>query len=110
MAMRMLGRSVSRRFSTGGGKILSEEEKAAENIYIKKIEKEKLEKLAHKGSKPEEQLASTTGIEAAESASDAKLSVGSTSSTTSGVYRNYAIYAAVGTSCAALGWYLNGSA
>ncbi|KAI3874448.1 hypothetical protein MKX03_004778 [Papaver bracteatum] len=97
MAMRMLGRSVSRRFSTGGGKILSEEEKAAENIYIK-------------GSKPKEQLASSTEIESAESATDAKPSVGSTSSTTSGVYRNYAIYAAVGTSCAALGWYLNGSA
>ncbi|KAI3995542.1 hypothetical protein MKX01_023287 [Papaver californicum] len=82
MAMRMLGRSVSRRFS-GGGKILSEEEKAAENIYIKKIEKEKLEKLVHKGSKPEEQLASSTGTGAAESLTDAKPSVDSNSSTTS---------------------------
>ncbi|KAI3987361.1 hypothetical protein MKX01_003111 [Papaver californicum] len=113
MATRMLGRSVSRRFSTGGGKILSEEEKAAENIYIKKIEKEKLEELVHKGSKPEDQLASSTGTGASKSVTDAKPSVDSNSSTTSVVsttkYRNYAIYAAVGTSCAAMGWYLNGS-
>lgn len=34
MAMRSAARYVSRRFSTGG-KIFSEEEKAAENIYIK---------------------------------------------------------------------------
>nr|KJB35387.1 hypothetical protein B456_006G112600 [Gossypium raimondii] len=34
MATRMSVRYVSRRFSSGSGKILSEEEKAAENIYI----------------------------------------------------------------------------
>ena len=34
MATRMAARFVSRRFSSGG-KVLSEEEKAAENVYIK---------------------------------------------------------------------------
>lgn len=36
MASRMAARFVSRRFSSSG-KILSEEEKAAENVYIKAI-------------------------------------------------------------------------
>nr|DAD48521.1 TPA_asm: hypothetical protein HUJ06_018458 [Nelumbo nucifera] len=47
MATRAAARYISRRFSSGG-RILSEEEKAAENVYIKKIEQEKLEKLARK--------------------------------------------------------------
>jgi hypothetical protein len=34
--------------SSSTGKVLSEEEKAAENIYIKKMEKEKAEKAAQK--------------------------------------------------------------
>ncbi|KAJ4724833.1 Copper ion binding protein [Melia azedarach] len=50
MATRIAARQVTRRFSSGG-KILSEEEKAAENIYIKKTEQEKLEKLARKRKK-----------------------------------------------------------
>lgn len=36
MSSRVLARFVSRRFSSNG-KILSEEEKAAENVYIKVI-------------------------------------------------------------------------
>lgn len=36
MATRQFARYVSRRFSTGG-KVLGEEEKAAENVYIKVI-------------------------------------------------------------------------
>nr|GMC74925.1 Copper ion binding isoform 1 [Ipomoea batatas] len=47
MATRNALRYVSRRFSSSG-KVLSEEEKAAENVYIKKTEQEKLEKLARK--------------------------------------------------------------
>ncbi|KAJ0020972.1 hypothetical protein Pint_31877 [Pistacia integerrima] len=47
MATRNFARYVSRRFSSGG-KVLSEEEKAAENVYIKKTEQAKLEKLAQK--------------------------------------------------------------
>ncbi|OVA06027.1 hypothetical protein BVC80_1707g137 [Macleaya cordata] len=104
--MRNAARYVSRRFSSGG-KILSEEEKAAENIYIKKLEKEKLEKLARKGPKPEEQPAASTG--AGGSVTDAKPSGGSTSST-SGVSidknRNYAVLAGVIAGLGALGWYL----
>ncbi|XP_047333105.1 uncharacterized protein At2g27730, mitochondrial [Impatiens glandulifera] len=37
-----------RYFSDGKGKVLSEEERAAENIYIKKMEKERLKKKAEK--------------------------------------------------------------
>ncbi|CAI0398316.1 unnamed protein product, partial [Linum tenue] len=48
-------RFISRRFSSGG-KVLGEEEKAAENVYIKKKEQEKLEKLARKGRQPEQAL------------------------------------------------------
>ncbi|KAF7852149.1 hypothetical protein BT93_L0539 [Corymbia citriodora subsp. variegata] len=41
----------ARLFSDGRGKILSEEERAAENVYIQKMEREKLEKLKHKAEK-----------------------------------------------------------
>ncbi|KAL3718066.1 hypothetical protein ACJRO7_003241 [Eucalyptus globulus] len=34
-----------------GGKILGEEERAAENVYIQKMERERLEKLKHKAEK-----------------------------------------------------------
>ncbi|XP_077235744.1 uncharacterized protein LOC143877526 isoform X2 [Tasmannia lanceolata] len=48
---------ASRYFSDGNGRIFSEEEKAAENIYIQKMERERLEKLklkAEKEKKPAE--------------------------------------------------------
>ncbi|KAG6678834.1 hypothetical protein I3842_14G101900 [Carya illinoinensis] len=108
MAMRMAARFVSRRFSSGG-KILSEEEKAAENVYIKKLEQEKLEKLARKGPKPEEKPATSSGG----SVTDAKPTSSSSSSSTSGVsndkYRNYAVLAGTITVLASVGWYLKGS-
>ncbi|KAF9598245.1 hypothetical protein IFM89_026076, partial [Coptis chinensis] len=108
MATRNAARHVSRRLMSSGGKVLGEEEKAAENVYIKKIEQEKLEKLARKGPKPEDQpTTSTSG-----SVADAKPS-GSTSST-SGVstdkYRNYGVLAGVVTALGALGWYLKATA
>ncbi|KAL8158070.1 hypothetical protein AgCh_002688 [Apium graveolens] len=71
MTTRIAARYVSRRLSSSG-KILSEEEKAAENIYIKKMEKEKLEKLARKNAKPEENPAASSG--GSGSVSDAKAS------------------------------------
>ncbi|KAL8162047.1 hypothetical protein V2J09_013536 [Rumex salicifolius] len=40
-----------RYFSDGSGRILSEEERAAENVYIKKMEKEKLEKAKLKAER-----------------------------------------------------------
>ncbi|GER33192.1 copper ion binding [Striga asiatica] len=76
MASRIAARYISRRFSSGG-KVLSEEEKAAENIYIKKMEKDKLEKL-RKGPKADESPATRTG--GSGSVADAKPNVGQSSS------------------------------
>ncbi|KAL5973590.1 hypothetical protein ACLOJK_030243 [Asimina triloba] len=71
---------------------------------MQKTEREKLEKLAQKGYKPEEKPTSTP--EAAEAT--AKSSDPST--TSSGVstdkHRNYAVVAGVVAAGAALGWYL----
>ncbi|KAL2924310.1 hypothetical protein RDABS01_028808 [Bienertia sinuspersici] len=67
MAGRIAARYISRRFSSGG-KVLSEEEKAAENVYIKKMEKEKLEKLARQGPKAAETEATASGTPATEAA------------------------------------------
>ncbi|OVA10004.1 ATPase inhibitor [Macleaya cordata] len=44
-------RMTPRYFSDGNGRVLGEEEKAAENIYIKKMERERLEKLKLKAEK-----------------------------------------------------------
>ncbi|XP_077230420.1 uncharacterized protein At2g27730, mitochondrial-like [Tasmannia lanceolata] len=102
MATRMAARYISRRFSSG--KILSEEEKAAENVFIKKTEQEKMEKLARKGYKPAEQPTTAPGT----TSTDAKPSGPETS--TAGVStskeRNYAVVAGVVAAAAALGWYL----
>lgn len=106
MATRNVLRHVQRRFSSSG-KILSEEEKAAENVYIKKTEQEKLEKLARKGPKAEENPEPSSG--GTGSVPNAKPSE-STSSSTSGLsndkHRNYAVVAGVVTGVGALAWYL----
>ncbi|XP_018813700.1 uncharacterized protein At2g27730, mitochondrial-like [Juglans regia] len=44
-------RGATRYFGEGKGRILSEEERAAENVYIQKMEREKLEKLKRKAEK-----------------------------------------------------------
>ncbi|XXG88413.1 hypothetical protein AAC387_Pa12g0624 [Persea americana] len=44
-------RRTPRYFSDGKGRILSEEERAAENVYIQKMERERLEKLKLKAEK-----------------------------------------------------------
>ncbi|XP_061374096.1 uncharacterized protein At2g27730, mitochondrial-like [Gastrolobium bilobum] len=112
MAMRVAARYASRRlFSSGTGKILSEEEKAVENAYFKKAEQEKLEKLARKGPQPEATAAAGSGG----SVTDAKPSAsGYTESSTDKVstdkHRNYAVVAGTITIFAALGWYLKGTA
>ncbi|XP_011006842.1 PREDICTED: uncharacterized protein At2g27730, mitochondrial-like isoform X2 [Populus euphratica] len=98
-------RLAFRRFSSGG-KVLSEEEKAAENVYIKKAEKEKLEKLARK----EETTASGSGgastdIKASTAASPTPPGV-STEKVSTDKYRNYAVVAGTVTVFGALGWYL----
>eukprot|EP00252_Welwitschia_mirabilis_P018461 TRINITY_DN41019_c0_g1_i1.p1 TRINITY_DN41019_c0_g1~~TRINITY_DN41019_c0_g1_i1.p1 ORF type:complete len:115 (+),score=26.25 TRINITY_DN41019_c0_g1_i1:148-492(+) len=84
-----------RAFSQESGKVLSEEEKAAENVYIKKMEQEKLEKLARKGVPPEEQKAgNTTGSQ----------------STSEGVStdkaKNYAVVSGVVALVAGVWWYV----
>ncbi|XP_038999099.1 uncharacterized protein At2g27730, mitochondrial-like [Hibiscus syriacus] len=108
MATRTAVRYISRRFSSGSGKVLSEEEKAAENVYIQKTEREKLEKLARKEQKPREKSDSGLGGTAA----DANLS-GTTSTSrasaekaSSDKFRNY-VLAGVATLGAAVGWYLS---
>ncbi|KAK9280588.1 hypothetical protein L1049_014282 [Liquidambar formosana] len=107
MATRVAARYISRRLSSSG-KILSEEEKAAENVYIKKIEQEKLEKLARKGPKPEENTVTSSGGSAADVKPSAPAS--STSRVSTDKYRNYAVVAGVVTGFGALGWYLKSSA
>ncbi|KAJ0973403.1 hypothetical protein J5N97_021362 [Dioscorea zingiberensis] len=42
---------VSRYFSDGTGRILSEEERAVENVYIQKMERERMEKMKKKAEK-----------------------------------------------------------
>ncbi|XP_010031288.1 uncharacterized protein At2g27730, mitochondrial [Eucalyptus grandis] len=42
---------ATRLFSAGKGKILGEEERAAENVFIQKMERERLEKMKHKAEK-----------------------------------------------------------
>ncbi|XVF69201.1 hypothetical protein PTKIN_Ptkin11bG0061500 [Pterospermum kingtungense] len=108
MATKMFARYVPRRFSNGGGRILSEEEKAAENVYIKKTEQEKLEKLARKGPKPEEKPAAGSGgsVSDAKPPSSTSTSGASTEKVSTDKYRNYAVVAGVITSLGALGWYL----
>ncbi|PIA50228.1 hypothetical protein AQUCO_01300754v1 [Aquilegia coerulea] len=48
--MEGIGTIPSRYFSSGKGKVLGEEEQAAENVYIKKMERERSEKLKQKGA------------------------------------------------------------
>ncbi|XP_020702005.1 uncharacterized protein At2g27730, mitochondrial [Dendrobium catenatum] len=104
MAARIASRYLVRRLSSSG-KVLSEEEKAAENVYIKKVEKEKLEKLARKGSKPGEDPASQSL-----DTTDVKPTGSPPGSSTAGVSadenRNYVVIAGAIVAISALGWYL----
>ncbi|VVB07736.1 unnamed protein product [Arabis nemorensis] len=98
MATRNALRSVSRRLSSSG-KVLNEEEKAAENVFIKKMEQEKLEKIAQKG--PGEQ-AGTAGEAKASGASSTE----SGPKVSEDKHRNYAVVAGVVTVVGAIGWYM----
>ncbi|KAF8021810.1 hypothetical protein BT93_G2064 [Corymbia citriodora subsp. variegata] len=44
-------RGAARYMSSGQGRILSEEERAAENVYIQKMERERMEKQRRKAEK-----------------------------------------------------------
>ncbi|XP_010088813.2 uncharacterized protein At2g27730, mitochondrial [Morus notabilis] len=48
-------RGATRYLSDGKGRILSEEERAAENVYIQKMERERSEKLKQKAEKEKAQ-------------------------------------------------------
>ncbi|KAH8943002.1 hypothetical protein BDL97_13G025900 [Sphagnum fallax] len=77
------------------GKVLGEEERAAENIYIKKMEHEKMEKLLQQGFSAEEAKAAISGSptatpEAAKAAKEATASKASTDGNT-----NYAVIAGI---------------
>ncbi|KAG0539739.1 hypothetical protein BDA96_03G347400 [Sorghum bicolor] len=106
MATRAAARFLQRRLLSSGGKVLSEEEKAAENVYIKKMEQEKLEKLARKGPSSGQQASSTTGS----AANDVKVGAGPTESASASVSsdenRNYAVLAGTVAALSGLGWYL----
>ncbi|KAJ8510931.1 hypothetical protein OPV22_001365 [Ensete ventricosum] len=104
MAARVAARYVVRRLSSGG-KVLSEEEKAVENVYIKKMEQEKLEKLAHKGSKPGQQTPAKSETPAA-AAKPGTPPGSSTASVSTDKNRNYAVLAGTVSAVCALGWYL----
>ncbi|OEL23201.1 hypothetical protein BAE44_0015779 [Dichanthelium oligosanthes] len=93
MAARTAARFVQRRLLSSGGKVLGEEEKAAENVYIK-------------GPSSGEQASSTTGS----AASEVKAAGGPTESASEGVStdknRNYAVLAGTIAALGGLGWYL----
>nr|CAB3449939.1 unnamed protein product [Digitaria exilis] len=58
VAGRMEGVGVPRYFGDkASGRVLSEEERAAENVYIQKMEREKLEKLRRKADKDKAEAA-----------------------------------------------------
>ncbi|GAA0139207.1 hypothetical protein LIER_00804 [Lithospermum erythrorhizon] len=103
MASRIATRYLRRNFSSSG-KILSKEEQAAENVYIKKTEQEKLEKLARKGPNAEETKpgsggsASVTEAKPTGESSSAKISTDKN--------RNYAVVAGIVTFIGGLGWYM----
>ncbi|BAF24413.2 uncharacterized protein At2g27730, mitochondrial [Oryza sativa Japonica Group] len=96
---RLAARLAPRRLLSSGGKVLGEE-KAAENIYIKKMEQEKLEKLARQGPSPGEQGSSTP-------AADVKAEGGPTAGASTVKNKNYTLIAgAVGVlGASAIAWY-----
>ncbi|GMJ00832.1 hypothetical protein like AT2G27730 [Hibiscus trionum] len=103
MATRMAVRCLPRRFSSGG-KVLGQEEKAAENVYIKKTEQEK---LAGKGPKPGEKPAADSGgsVTNAKPNSSNSTSRASSEKVSTDTYQNYAVLAGVITFAGAVGWY-----
>ncbi|KAK8959909.1 hypothetical protein KSP40_PGU003191 [Platanthera guangdongensis] len=105
MAVRTASRYFVRRLSSSG-KVLAEEEKAAENVYIKKIEQEKLEKLARKGPTPGDQAASGTLAAADAVRSSPAQQESSTAGMSTDRHRNYAVLVGTLTGLSALGWYL----
>ncbi|XP_030549939.1 uncharacterized protein At2g27730, mitochondrial-like [Rhodamnia argentea] len=59
-------RGAARYLSSGDGRILSEEERAAENVYIQKMERERMEKQRRKAEKEKAEKEKEKEKEAAE--------------------------------------------
>ncbi|EXB38429.1 hypothetical protein L484_022329 [Morus notabilis] len=80
------------------------------SLQFQKTEREKLEKLARKGPKPEETTSASSGGSATEAKpNSASTSGASTERVSTDKHRNYAVIAGVITAFGALGWYLKGS-
>ncbi|KAF7047040.1 hypothetical protein CFC21_056018 [Triticum aestivum] len=110
-AARAPGRAAARFVQTrlrSSGKVLSEEERAAENVYIKKMEQEKREKLARKGPSTGEQAPSTPSAGAGDvnTAGAGSTTSASAAGTSTDKNRNYAVLAGTLAGLSALGWYL----
>ncbi|XP_037428588.1 uncharacterized protein At2g27730, mitochondrial-like isoform X2 [Triticum dicoccoides] len=110
-AARAPGRAAARFVQTrlrSSGKVLSEEERAAENVYIKKMEQEKREKLARKGPSTGEQAPSTPSAGAGDvnTAGAGSTASASAAGTSTDKNRNYAVLAGTLAGLSALGWYL----
>ena len=110
-ATRAPGRAAARFVQArlrSSGKVLSEEERAAENVYIKKMEQEKREKLARKGPSTGEQAPSTPSAAAGDVNTGGAASTVSASAagTSTDKNRNYAVLAGTLAGLSALGWYL----
>ena len=110
-AARAPGRAAARFVQSrlrSSGKVLSEEERAAENVYIKKMEQEKREKLARKGPSTGEQAPSTPSAAAgdANTAGAGSTASASAAGTSTDKNRNYAVLAGTLAGLSALGWYL----
>ncbi|KAG8048304.1 hypothetical protein GUJ93_ZPchr0008g12583 [Zizania palustris] len=96
---RLAARLAPRRPLSSGGKALGEEEKAAENVYIKKMEQDKLEKLARKGPNPGETGSST-------SSADLKAEGGPAAGVSTDKNMNYAFVAGAVAAVGGIAWYL----
>ncbi|KAF3341023.1 hypothetical protein FCM35_KLT09867 [Carex littledalei] len=93
MAGRVGMRQVARRFFSSGGKVLGEEEKAAENVFIKKMEQEKLEKAARKGPKAAEQPPATPTAASGDAKAGPSVHESSTEGYSTDKNRNYGVLA-----------------
>jgi len=108
----LLARSFARReMSSGNGRMLHDEEKAAETIYIKKMEKEKLEKLARKGFSEEEAKKAVEGHPEAhpEAVKILNESASSSTNTSTDSTSNYAVIGGIIGVLAIGYWYFSGS-
>ncbi|KAJ4775685.1 copper ion binding protein [Rhynchospora pubera] len=106
MAGRVGIRHVSRRFFSSGGKVLSEEEKAAENVYIKKMEQEKLEKAARQNIQGGPKAAELSTASSGDAKAGASVHESSTEGASTDKNRNYAVVAGTVAFAGVLGWYL----